>query len=95
MTLEKTLNERGRNYGDFTTQAQLAQSLKQVMVAHGMHQLKPFQRESLEMIQHKISRILNGDPNYVDSWDDIAGYALIVAERLRKGVTNATAGEEH
>jgi len=26
--------------------------------------------------------ILNGDPNYVDSWVDIAGYAKLVADRL-------------
>jgi hypothetical protein len=40
------------------------------------------QSEALEMIAHKIARILNGDPNYVDSWLDIAGYATLVAERL-------------
>jgi hypothetical protein len=44
--------------------------------------LLPHQRESLDMIQHKISRILNGDPNIVDSWADIAGYAHIVAIRI-------------
>ena len=39
-------------------------------------------REALEMIAHKIGRILNGDPNYADSWIDIAGYAKLVADRL-------------
>jgi hypothetical protein len=34
------------------------------------------------MICHKIARILNGDPNYADSWVDIAGYAQLVADRL-------------
>ena len=34
------------------------------------------------MICHKIGRILNGDPDYGDSWRDIAGYALLVADRL-------------
>ena len=41
------------------------------------------QREALEMIAHKIGRILNGDPDYDDSWVDIAGYAQLVADRLR------------
>lgn len=36
------------------------------------------------MIAHKIGRILNGDPNYADSWIDIAGYAKLVADRLEK-----------
>jgi hypothetical protein len=34
------------------------------------------------MIQHKIARILNGDPNYHDSWHDIGGYSKLVADRL-------------
>lgn len=40
------------------------------------------QKEALEMIAHKVGRILNGDPNYDDSWIDIAGYATLVAKRL-------------
>lgn len=40
------------------------------------------QREALEMVAHKIGRILNGDPNYPDSWHDIAGYAQLVDARL-------------
>jgi hypothetical protein len=56
-------------------------------VAHGFaaHHGKSFdvdQAEALDMIFHKIGRILNGDPNYADSWIDIAGYAKLVADRL-------------
>jgi len=40
------------------------------------------QREALDMICHKIARIVNGNPDYADSWTDIAGYATLVAERL-------------
>ena len=40
------------------------------------------QRETLDMIAHKIGRILNGDPNYHDSWHDIIGYTKLVADRL-------------
>jgi hypothetical protein len=36
------------------------------------------------MITHKISRILNGDPNYDDSWRDIAGYAMLVVKELER-----------
>ena len=34
------------------------------------------------MIVNKLARIYNGDPNYSDSWRDIAGYATLVADRL-------------
>jgi hypothetical protein len=37
------------------------------------------------MIFHKLARIANGDPNYHDSWHDIAGYAKLVADRLETG----------
>jgi hypothetical protein len=40
------------------------------------------------MIAHKIGRIINGDPDYIDSWDDIAGYAKLVADRLRSDDTS-------
>lgn len=34
------------------------------------------------MQAHKQARILNGDPNYADSWHDIAGYATLVEQEL-------------
>lgn len=81
--IEAITAERGAQYGDFTTQAAIAQDLKDYMrLLPGWKDLLPHQREALDMIQHKISRILNGDPNVVDSWADIAGYAHIVAIRI-------------
>jgi hypothetical protein len=50
----------------------------------GYTKLSADQRESLDMIQHKIGRILCGDPDYADSWHDIAGYAMLVEQRLNK-----------
>jgi len=44
--------------------------------------LAPDQQEALDMICHKIGRIVNGDPDYDDSWRDIAGYAQLVCDRL-------------
>ena len=41
------------------------------------------QQECIDMILHKIARIGTGDPNKVDHWDDIAGYATLVARYLR------------
>jgi len=35
------------------------------------------------MIAHKIGRILNGDPDYQDSWHDIIGYARLVERQLQ------------
>jgi len=77
------LDERGKRYGLFKDHARISQDLKSSMAMHaGFQVLDPDQAEALEMIAHKIARILNGDPNYVDSWVDIAGYAKLVADRL-------------
>ena len=85
MSVEKVLEERGERYGLFMTHARLAQDLKAIMTSHEEWQnLENDQREALEMIQHKIARILNGDHSYDDNWIDIAGYSTLVADRLQK-----------
>lgn len=81
--LTATLADRGARYGKFTGHAGLTQTLKTVMRANSKWgTLQADQQEALEMIAHKIGRILNGDPDYSDSWIDIAGYARLVADRL-------------
>lgn len=83
-SLDAILNERGSRYGKFNDHAQLAQTLKDVMKSgQSWPVLQPDMREALEMIQHKVARVLNGDPTYADSWTDIAGYAQLVADRLQ------------
>lgn len=82
-TIEDTLAERGKTYGVYTQQAQIAQDLKKVM--HNTPKwsiLAAHQKETLEMLANKIGRILNGDPNYHDSWHDIVGYAKLTADEL-------------
>lgn len=81
-----TLTERGNRYGKFSGHAQVTQEIKRVMTRHAHATGNTFtdsQWEALEMIAHKIGRIVNGDPNYADSWVDIAGYAKLVADELQ------------
>lgn len=84
------LAERGVRYGHFKDHAALSQQLKSIMSEHDKAKyegMAPDQREALEMMQHKVARILNGDPDYADSWRDIAGYATLVADRLEGKIT--------
>lgn len=84
-TIESTLAERGARYGDFVTHAKITQRLKWAMKNETKwQQLEDDQKEALEMVAHKIGRILNGDPNYHDSWHDAIGYIKLVADRLPK-----------
>lgn len=87
-TIDQILEERGSRYGLFADHALVTQRIKDEITsaaarAHNLHRLQPDHREALDMIAHKIGRIVNGDPDYIDSWDDIAGYAKLVADRLR------------
>lgn len=82
-SLDAVLNERGSRYGSFLKHAIITQRIKAVMTdTPNWIALNDDMVESLEMIAHKIGRILNGDPAYADSWVDIAGYAQLVADRL-------------
>ena len=82
MDITETLQERGKRYGVFTRHAEISQQLKEVINQYQTKVLAADQQEALDMICHKIGRILNGDPDYADSWHDIAVSAQRVADRL-------------
>jgi hypothetical protein len=84
-SVSNTLEERGSRYGDFMGHAQITQQLKNaisIALYNRKKELPADQQEALDMICHKIGRIINGDHNYADSWHDIAGYASLVDKRL-------------
>jgi len=81
-----TLDTRAKDYGLFKDGAALMQSLKRNLAEHATKHGKTFaddQWEALEMIVHKMGRIVNGNPDVVDHWVDIAGYATLIADRLQ------------
>ena len=84
--VNETLDTRAKDYGLFKDGAALMQSLKRKLAEHAAQHDKTFaddQWEALEMIVHKMGRIVNGNPDVVDHWVDIAGYATLVADRLQ------------
>lgn len=91
-SLNETLKERGSRYGKFSTHALITQDAKTAvlgnlharLVATGVPDPEASAiLEAAEMILHKLGRIANGDPTYVDSWEDLAGYAMLVVKILR------------
>jgi len=44
--------------------------------------LNDVQKEALEMILHKVARIVSGNPNHADHWHDIGGYSKLVEDRI-------------
>lgn len=83
MNIETILDERKKTHGDFADHARITQNIKAMICNEPNYgKLSAMQREGLEMIAHKIGRILAGNPDHHDHWDDISGYARIVSERL-------------
>ena len=77
------LNERATTYGSFEDVAGCAQEIKNAIRMCNNSELDDDQIEALDMIASKIARVVNGNPNHIDSWIDIAGYATLVADRLK------------
>ena len=82
-TIDTTLAERGTRYGEFDQHASITQGIKREMAkSRNWAALADDKKEALEMVAHKIGRILNGDPDYADSWTDIIGYTRLVEVKL-------------
>ena len=81
--IEKTLIERGGRYGEYKEHARITQNIKKALIDSPQWRfLSDDKKECLEMVAHKIGRILNGDPEYADSWHDIIGYIRLVEKEL-------------
>ncbi len=85
MNTTDLIAQRGLSYGPFNARARVEQNIKQAMRDSNSWITMPDDcLAALEMIAVKISRLCNGDPEHLDTWRDIAGYAECVAERLTK-----------
>lgn len=83
--LDEVITQRRGRYGPLIESGEVAMNLEDYLRSlPGWERLAYDQREALAMVMHKISRIMCGDPNYDDSWVDIAGYSQNVVNRLRE-----------
>ena len=88
-SVDNVLNDRAKDYGKFIEGAEIMQMLKRLVHNYIEQRQTPLafdQREAIDMIIHKMGRIINGNPDKVDHWVDIAGYAKLVADRLEGNV---------
>lgn len=80
---EELIAERHKTHGDFADNARISQKLKQLFadeISYG--KMTVVQHEALDMIALKLSRILSGQANVADHWDDIAGYAKLASKEI-------------
>jgi Domain of unknown function (DUF6378) len=88
-SVDTILAQRGSRYGTFQGHANVTQDFKRLLKKHLNDRdkvLTDTQQEALDMIFHKIGRIVNGDQNYDDSWVDVAGYSKLVADELQGNI---------
>lgn len=87
MSLEDLLVQRADQYdahGSFADKARVSQSIKAIVRSTGFYTYAtPAQCEAVDMIAHKLARIVAGNPEHRDSWDDIAGYAELAAREIK------------
>ena len=84
MEVDQILEDREVTHGDFEIKAMWIQEIMENLIGlNSWEDMSADQRESIHMILVKLSRIIYGNYNHVDHWDDIAGYAQLVANRLK------------
>lgn len=84
---QELLAERQKTHGEYGEHARCTQSILRVLQAErGYPMLSDTQKETLHMIAHKMGRIVTGNPDVEDHWDDIAGYAVLISQRLRQPI---------
>lgn len=83
------LGQRGQTHGDFRAMSTRIQQIKTVMrMGSKWIDMSEPQKEALELIATKIGRIIEGDPEFKDHWDDLGGYATKASEFCRKEPTS-------
>ena len=81
-TTDALLTDRQSTHGDFGDNARVSQSLKRIFRAElGWELLTDTEREAMDMIALKFSRILSGKSLERQHWEDVVGYAKL-AEKL-------------
>lgn len=79
------LDSRLKTHGEYSKFAEAEQTLQTAMrKTEGFQKLSLTQISVLNMIQHKVARILSGSPDHLDHWRDIQGYAQRALDELQK-----------
>ena len=76
------LVERQTTHGNFEDNAIVSQAIKDLLRSSpGWLKLSAIERESMDMIALKFSRILSGKSMEKQHWEDVVGYARLVEEK--------------
>ncbi len=78
MSVNTLLGARGETHGRFSDNARVGQHLRAFWRSQSSWAAMPeVQREALDHMAGKLSRIFSGQATFCDHWADIAGYAAL------------------
>ena len=80
MGAKQIIENRASTHGDYAEVSRTAQMIKAAISRN----LPDYQREALDLIATKIARIVSGNPDELDHWLDIEGYARLARESIDK-----------
>lgn len=82
--VEELTTERQDTHGDFRTNARLSQEIKAVLRSYeGWDHLDDVEKEVMDMIALKFSRVLSGRSLEKQHWEDIEGYAHLALRECK------------
>ena len=85
METEKLIATRHATHGVYRHVCELDQATQKAWRnSQNWEHLTDVQRCSLQMISHKIARILSGDPFFDDHWKDCSTYAELARRSLEE-----------
>lgn len=85
--LPESVPDRQASHGGYASYCHAVAAISAAVACSLVKPLGHVADESLNMIIRKVARITTGDPNFVDHWLDIAGYATRMAEHLQTSKT--------
>ena len=88
--MKAILEARAKTHGSYERNAMVSQHLKNLFRLYGYEKFSYDHREAMDMIALKLSRILSGQANFADHWDDIAGYATLASKACGRAGASET-----
>ena len=87
------IRKRAETHGNYRNTAEISSHLMAYLIdkqdyCADQKEFSFVQRDALSNICKKLARIIAGDPNFIDHWVDIAGYAELVVEDLTEKKDN-------
>lgn len=83
MEINDILDQRQKTHGNFEKVARLDTELFSTFNTYHNSNLSDEQYCAIKMILHKIARIGCGDPEFIDHWQDIIGYAQLIINGIK------------